>query len=306
VLRHPPRQTRTMFRHTNQLAYTVRVEEPNPVYARYLQQAIGGIDGEIRVCLQYLFQGVNFRGPARYKDMLMNTATEEIGHIEMLATAVALNLETASADLKEEAAAASPVVGAIMGGQNPQHVISAGLGAMAVDSNGNPFNGSWVVDSGNLAVNMNANVAAEGAGRALATRLWEITDDPGMKDMWSYLIARDTMHQNQWQAVLEEIKDMGLPAPNDFPQEQEHQEFSYTFLEHSDAKVPDDARWVSGPSVDGNGKFSRREAEPFGPLAGQDGNRQELAPPEARPELHNTIIQAKGGAMRQLKDAITP
>ncbi|ELY97244.1 catalase [Natrialba chahannaoensis JCM 10990] len=36
----------------------------------------------------------------------------------------------------------------------------------------------------------------EGTGRTLATRLWEYTDDPGMKDMLSYLIARDTMHQN--------------------------------------------------------------------------------------------------------------
>lgn len=36
--------------------------------------------------------------------------------------------------------------------------------------------------------------------------------------MLSFLIARDTMHQNQWMAVLEELEDMahasatGLPA----------------------------------------------------------------------------------------------
>jgi len=34
-------------------------------------------------------------------------------------------------------------------------------------------------------------------GRLLADRLWEMTDDPGMKDMLSYLVARDAMHQNQ-------------------------------------------------------------------------------------------------------------
>lgn len=66
-----------MFRHTKQLAYKVRVEKPDPTFARALQQAIGGVEGEGRVCLQYLMQGWNFRGPARYKDMLLNTGTEK-------------------------------------------------------------------------------------------------------------------------------------------------------------------------------------------------------------------------------------
>ena len=66
------------------------------MFARQLQQAIGGIEGEIRVCMQYFFQAWGARGPTtKYRDMLLHTATEEIGHIEMLATAVALNLENA-------------------------------------------------------------------------------------------------------------------------------------------------------------------------------------------------------------------
>jgi hypothetical protein len=36
-------------------------------------------------------------------------------------------------------------------------------------------------------------------------RLYGLTDDPGMKDMLQFLIARDTMHQNQWLAVIEEL-----------------------------------------------------------------------------------------------------
>jgi Mn-containing catalase len=169
-----------------------------------------------------------------------------------------------------------------------------------VDANGNPFNGSWCVATGNLAADMHANVTAEGGGRVLATRLWEMTDDPGMKDMLSFLIARDTMHQNQWMAVLEELEDMGMPAPHDFPQEQEKQEHSYEFFVHSDGEVPDNARWTTGPSVDGHGKFSVREAEPLG------GPLPDLAPPETRPELHNVIKQAKGGILRSAKDALTP
>lgn len=288
-----------MFRHTKQLAYKVRVDEPNPIFAKYLQQAIGGVEGEIRVCLQYLFQGWGNRGPDRYKDMLLNTGTEEIGHIEMLATAVALNLEGAPAKLQEEIAGKNGTVEAILGGQDPRHVLSAGLAAMPADSNGNPFNGSWVVATGNVGSDMLANVHAEASGRLLATRLYEMTDDPGMKDMLSFLIARDTMHQNQWMAVLEEQKDMGLPVPPDFPQEEEKQEFAYEFFVHSDGEVPKDARWTSGPSVDSKGKFGVREAEPMGDVP-------KLAPAEARPELHSTPIPASGGILRKAKDAITP
>ena len=52
--------------------------------------------------------------------MLLHTATEEIGHIKMLATAVALNLDTAPLSLQESSAAASPVVNAVMGGERPK------------------------------------------------------------------------------------------------------------------------------------------------------------------------------------------
>jgi Mn-containing catalase len=288
-----------MFKHTKQLAYKVRVDEPNPIFAKHLQQAIGGVEGEIRVCLQYLFQGWGNRGPDRYKDMLLNTGTEEIGHIEMLATAVALNLEGAPAKLTEEIAGKNGTVEAILGGQDPRHLLSAGLAAMPVDSNGNPFNGSWVVATGNVGSDMLANVHAEASGRLLATRLWEMTDDSGMKEMLGFLIARDTMHQNQWMAVLEEQKDMGLPVPPDFPAEQEAQEFAYEFFVHSDGEVPDDARWTSGTSVDSKGEFSVREAEPMGEVP-------KLAQAEARPELHSTPIPAEGGFLRKAKDAMTP
>lgn len=89
-----------------------------------------------------------------------------------------------------------------MGGMNPRHYLSAALSATAENSNGAPFNGSWIVATGNLVSDMYENAAAEMAGRVLATRLWEMTDDPGMKDMLAFMLARDTMHQQQWLAVI--------------------------------------------------------------------------------------------------------
>ena len=257
-----------MFYHDRKLQFPVRVEKPNPQFAKMLQQAIGGVEGEIRVCLQYLFQSWNSRGPIKYRDMLLNTGTEEIAHIEMLATAVALNLEGASADVQEAMAKENGMVGAIMGGTDPRHILSAGLGAMAADSNGVPFNGSWVVSSGNIAADMTANVYAESTGRVLATRLYEMTDDRGMKDMLAFLIGRDTMHQNQWLAVLEDLGGLSsaMPIPNSFPQSEENNDVNYTFFVTAmdGQQQGGEGRWNRGTSVDGKGEFKTHVAMPFG------------------------------------------
>jgi Mn-containing catalase len=283
-----------MFFHNKKLQYQVRVDKPSPQFAKLLQQAIGGNEGEIRVMLQYLFQAWNQRGPEKYRDMLLDTGTEEIAHIEMLATAVALNLEGASVDLKEDIAKSNSLVGAVMGGMDPRHILSAGLGAMAADANGVPFNGSWVIGTGNLAADMTANVMAESTGRLLATRLYEMTDDPGMKDMLSFLIARDTMHQNQWLAVLEELGHGTIggafPIPNSFPQAQENQEVNYTFfVTNIDENSPSKAqgRWTQGTSIDNKGQFRGQPAQAFGP-------EPKLGPPE--PLTHAQVEEMQNPA----------
>jgi manganese catalase len=43
------------------LQYPVRVDRPNPLFAKMLQQAIGGVEGEIRVAMQYLLSAPNRR-----------------------------------------------------------------------------------------------------------------------------------------------------------------------------------------------------------------------------------------------------
>ena len=93
--------------------------------------------------LQYLFQAWGTRGPVKYRDMLLETGTEEMAHIEMLATAVALNLEGAPASMQDELRQ-GPDGGADHGRHGPAPHLSAGLAAMAADANGVPFNGSWV------------------------------------------------------------------------------------------------------------------------------------------------------------------
>lgn len=245
-----------MFHHSSKLQYEVRVDTPDPQFAKLLQQAIGGIEGEIRVAMQYFFQAMGARGDSRIRDMLISTATEELSHIEFLGHAVALNLEGAPVTDQEEAAK-DPVVNAILGGANPRHLLSSGLSAMPVNSNGVPFDMSHIYATGNIGADMLANATAEAGGRVLASRLYNWTSDAGMKDMLSFLIARDTYHQQQWLAVIEELGGMAaaLPIPNSTPQDHEAMQHSYYYLNTLLDKKAPEGRWSSGPSLDGRAEF---------------------------------------------------
>ena len=81
-----------MFYHVDQLQYNAKPTKPDAVYAKKLQEILGGQLGEISVALQYLFQGWNVRGDEKYRDLLMATGTEELAHVEMLATMIAVYL----------------------------------------------------------------------------------------------------------------------------------------------------------------------------------------------------------------------
>jgi hypothetical protein len=77
-------------------------------------ELIGGAYGEMTVTMQYLFQGWNCRVEGKYKDLIMDTATEEMGHVEMLATMVARLLEGAPATATADAVK-DPVMAAVLG-----------------------------------------------------------------------------------------------------------------------------------------------------------------------------------------------
>jgi Mn-containing catalase len=198
----------------------------------------------------------------------------------------------------------NPLVSARMGGVEPRHYLSAGLAAMPADANGVPFNANCIDVGGNLLANMRANVAAEAIGRTLAARLREMTDDPGMKDMLSFLIARDTMHQQQWLAAIEDAGDTFQPAPNDVLDEGDHKQYAYAFFGHGDEPMDPSARWLSGPSLDGRGEFS------FADPAPRLGQEPQLMPGPA--SVHGGVeatrdggADGNGGMIDKVKDALT-
>ncbi|NJL19553.1 MAG: manganese catalase family protein [Leptolyngbyaceae cyanobacterium SM1_3_5] len=284
-----------MFYHEKRLQYFTPPTTPDPIYAKKLQELIGGPMGEMTVMMQYLFQGWNCRGPAKYRDMLLDIGTEEIGHVEMLATMVAHLLDKAPIKLQEDGAK-DPIVGAVMGGtkptdvmmdimaasMSPKHAIVSGGGAMPEDSVGYAWNGRYITASGNLMADFRSNLHAESQGLLQTVRLYEMSDDPGVRDHLSFMIARDTMHQNQWLAAIEELQSDGFEetvVPK-IAHEYGKNEYAYQFWNHSKGTDSAEGRWSKGRSMDGKGQFTYiSDPEPLSPA---------LEPPQPDPRLHGT------------------
>ncbi len=254
-----------MFFHKQELQFKASPDKPDAVYARKLQEVLGGQYGEITVAMQYSFQAWNAHIPGKYRDLLFGIGAEEFGHVEMLATMIAQLLEKAPLGITEDAVQSDPAIAAVLGGTDMQHAIVAGAGARPVDSMGNPWQGSYITASGNLLADFTANANAEMQGRLQVARLYHMTDDHGVRDMLSFLLARDTMHQNQWMAAareLQESKMEELPVPSNFPLKKEAREVSYQYLNFSDGQAAAEGSWASGPTPDGKGEFSYHDGPP--------------------------------------------
>ena len=251
-----------MFFHKQELQFKSTPDKPDAVYARKLQEVLGGQYGEITVAMQYGFQSWNTHLPGKYRDLLYGIAAEEMGHVEMLAIMIAQLLEKAPLGITDDAVQSDPAIAAVVGGMDVQHAIVAGAGARPVDSNGNPWTAGYVTASGNLLTDFTSNANAEMQGRLAVARLYHMTDDKGVRDLLSFLLARDTMHQNQWTAAAKELQEEGyelLPVPSNFPIKKEEREVSYQYLNFSDGKHASEGSWASGPTPDGKGEFSYHE-----------------------------------------------
>lgn len=111
--------------------------------------------------------------------------------------------------------------------------------------------------------------------------------------MLSFLIARDTMHQNQWMAAIEELEEtQGAIVPSTFNQEYEKQEVSYSFMNFSEGEESRTGRWSSGNSLDGQAQFE------YVQNPGAMGQKPFLMPAPAyihgTPPESQRIMQGKG------------
>lgn len=266
----------------------LQIELPKPKEgdanaAAAVQELLGGRFGEMSTLMNYMYQSFNFREKKKlkpYYDLIANIATEEIGHIELVAA-------TINALLENSAPNKPPVdtpFAAARDARNTHHYIATGQAALVGNSMGQPWQGDYVFNSGNLVLDLLHNFFLEVGARTQKIRVYQMTDNPVAREMVGYLLVRGGVHALAYAKALEtltgvDVKKM-LPIPDidnsKFPETQKFEQIGshrtiYRFSpgDYKDIKLvwngthPDDGQElvVSDKLPDG-GPILEMEAQP--------------------------------------------
>jgi Mn-containing catalase len=210
-----------MFYHVQSLINPIVADEPDPSAANALQEGLGGQFGEMRTMMQYLFQSFNFRGDAApYRDLIQGVGVEEISHVELISKTISRLLDGApeykGAKFETPGKGGKAVMEMAKEQQNPHHFIVGAQAALPVDAAGNPWNGSWVHDHGNLVLNLMDNLVLESTGRLQKCRIYQMSDNKTLRATVAFLIVRDEAHQAAFAKALETLGidwNKALPIP---------------------------------------------------------------------------------------------
>lgn len=202
-----------MFRHVKKLQYTVRVSEPNPGLANLLLEQFGGPQGELAAACRYFTQGLGDDDPGR-KDMLMDIATEELSHLEIIGSLVGMLNKGAKGDLAEGTEKEGELYRSITGNGNDSHLTSLlyGGGPALTNSAGVPWTAAYIDTIGEVTADLRSNIAAEARAKILYERLINMTDDPGVKDALGFLMTREVAHQISFEKALYSIRNNFPPG----------------------------------------------------------------------------------------------
>jgi Mn-containing catalase len=192
-----------MFAHNKRLQYTVRVSETNPGLANLMLEQFGGPQGELAAACRYFTQALGEDDPGR-KDMLMDIATEELSHLEVIGTIVAMLNKGAKGKLSEGAEAEAEMYRAITGPGNDSHLTQVlyGGGPPLTNSGGVPWTAAYIDTIGDPSADLRSNIAAEARAKIIYERLINCTDDPGVKEALGFLMTREVAHQMSFEKAL--------------------------------------------------------------------------------------------------------
>ena len=180
-----------MYHHVKKLMYMVRVDKAEPAFGRMLLEQFGGANGELAAAMQYSIQGLNCENP-KLKDLLMDVGTEELSHLEIIGTLARMHLKPVKKN--RDAAEADPLI-----------AIAGGGGVSLCNSQGNPWTADYLKVTGELDVDLRANIAAEARAKIVYERLINFCQDKGTHEALQFLMTREITHMKAFMKGLESL-----------------------------------------------------------------------------------------------------
>ncbi|MBE6954201.1 MAG: manganese catalase family protein [Ruminococcaceae bacterium] len=184
-----------MFKHEKILFHPVGVERANPQYAVLLQEQLGGGNGELKAAMQYLSQSFRIKDP-EIKDLFMDIAAEELGHMEMVAQTInLLNGHVVDAD-------------AVPAGEIQTHV-QLGLNPGLINSSGYSWTADYVTVTGDLCADLLSNIASEQRAKVVYEYLYRQINDKKVRETIDFLLNREEAHNQMFRDAFNKVQNCG-------------------------------------------------------------------------------------------------
>lgn len=226
-----------MFVHNKKLQYTVHVDSPDPRFAKMCLEQFGGPNGELAAAMRYFTQGWAESDVAR-RDMLLDIATEELSHLEMVGHVIAGLLKGAKKAGSMIDEVEGSYLGDLMDGKHEEYtelawnsmtpLMTGGGGIRLTDSMGVPFTAAYIDSMGHPLADLRSDIAAEARAKAMYDRLIKLCPDAGAKDALTFLMTREVAHQKMFESALAAIAG-NFPSSNVPPDER----FTHAYFDES-------------------------------------------------------------------------
>ncbi len=224
-----------MFVHNKKLQYTVHVDSPSPAFAKMCLEQFGGPNGELAASMRYFTQGWAESDVAR-RDLLLDIATEELSHLEMIGQIITGLLKGTKSAMIDEAEGS--YLGDLVDGKHEKYeelawnsaqpLLTGGAGLRLTDSMGAPWTAAYIDTIGHPLSDLRSNIAAEARAKVVYDRLIKLCPDPGTKDALMFLMTREVAHQKMFESALAAIEE-NFPSSNVPPNEK----FTHMYFDES-------------------------------------------------------------------------
>lgn len=188
-----------MWNYEKRLEYPINITTPNPKLAQLIISQYGGPDGEMGASLRYLSQ--RYSMPYReVAGVLTDIGTEELAHLEMIAT----------------------IVHQLTRGLTPQEIMDSGFAPYYTDhtvgvwpqaAGGIPFNACEFQVKGDPITDLHEDMAAEQKARSTYDNLLRVIKDPEVCDPIRFLREREIVHFQRFGEALRLVQEK-LDAKN--------------------------------------------------------------------------------------------
>ena len=187
-----------MWSYEKRLQFPVNIKEPNAKLAQVIISQYGGPDGEMGASMRYLSQ----RYSMPFKEvagLLTDIGTEELGHLEMVATIVHQLTRDLSMEEIEKSGFAN-------------YYVDHTIGVWPQAAGGIPFNACEFQSKGDAVTDIFEDLAAEQKARVVYENLIRVIDDPDVLAPLKFLRAREIVHFQRFGEALEKVKEKLDPS----------------------------------------------------------------------------------------------